>query len=129
MKISLLLLVVLLGGPVFQAEASVDSRLIDAAETGEAAEVRKLLSAGASVNAHSPIGKTALMFAAQEGRLEVVEILLDNGAYIEAETNNGCKALFCAAGAGQLEVVKLLLKRGANIAGQTRAGWGVRGPQ
>jgi len=41
--------------------------------------VRKLLSAGASVNTHSPIGKTALMFAAQEGRLEVVEILLDSG--------------------------------------------------
>jgi len=79
MKTSLLLLVALLAGPVFQAEASLDSRLIDAAETGEAAEVRKLLSAGASVNAHSPIGKTALMFAAQEGRLEVVEILLDSG--------------------------------------------------
>jgi len=74
------------------------------AEAGEAAEVSKLLSDGASVNAHSPIGKTALMFAAQEGHLEAVEVLLDNGAYIEAETSNGCKALYCAAGAGQLEV-------------------------
>jgi ankyrin repeat protein len=122
MKTPLLVLlsILLLGGAVFQAEASLDSRLIDAAEAGEAAEVRKLLSTGASVNAHSPIGKTALMFAAQEGRLEVVEILLDNGAYLEAETSDGCKALFCAAGAGQLEVVKLLLKRGANISGQTR---------
>ena len=72
----LLVLIALLAGPVFQAEASLDSRLFDAAEAGE---VRKLLSSGASVNAHSPIGKTALMFAAQEGRLEVVEILLDSG--------------------------------------------------
>ena len=74
-KISRLLLVLILlsGGAVFQAEASLDSRLIDAAEAGEAAEVRKLLSTGASVNAHSPIGKTALMFAAQEGHLKVVE--------------------------------------------------------
>ena len=39
----LLVLIVLLGGPVFQAEASLDTRLIDAAEAGEAAEVRKLL--------------------------------------------------------------------------------------
>ena len=81
MKISRLLLVLVLlsGGAAFQAQASLDSRLIDAAEAGEAAEVRKLLSDCASVNAHSPIGKTALMFAAQEGRLEVVEILLDSG--------------------------------------------------
>ena len=72
MKISRLLLVLVLlsGGAAFQAQASLDSRLIDAAEAGEAAEVSKLLSAGASVNAHSPIGKTALMFAAQEGHLE-----------------------------------------------------------
>jgi len=103
----LLVLILLSGGVGFQAEASQDSRLIDAAEAGETAEVRKLLAAGASVNAHSPIGKTALMFAAQEGHLEVVELLLDNGAYIEAETSNGCKALYCAAGAGQLEMVKL----------------------
>ena len=82
MKISRLLLVLVLlsGGAAFQAQASLDSRLIDAAEAGEAAEVSKLLSAGASVNAHSPIGKTALMFAAQEGHLEAAEILLDNGA-------------------------------------------------
>jgi ankyrin repeat protein len=130
MKIPLLLLVLILlsGGAVFQVEASLDSRLIDAAEAGEAAEVRKLLSAGASVNAHSPIGKTALMFAAQEGHLEAAKILLDNGAYIEAETSNGCKALFCAAGAGQLEMVKLLLDRGANIAGQTRDLDGAKAP-
>ena len=107
MKISLLVLVsilLLLGGAAARVEASLDSRLIDAAEAGETAEVSKLLSAGASVNAHSPIGKTALMFAAQEGHPGVVETLLDNGAYIEAETSNGCKALYCAAGAGQLEV-------------------------
>ena len=100
MKISLLVLVsiLLLGGTAARVEASLDSRLIDAAEAGETAKVSKLLSAGASVNAHSPIGKTALMFAAQEGHPGVVETLLDNGAYIEAETSNGCKALYCAAG-------------------------------
>jgi ankyrin repeat protein len=130
MKISRLLLVLILlsGGAIFRAEASLDSRLIDAAEAGEAAEVQKLLSAGASVNAHSPIGKTALMFAAQEDHLEATKILLDNGAYIEAETSGGCKALFCAAGAGQLEMVKLLLDRGANIAGQTRDLDGAKAP-
>ena len=99
MKISLLLLVlILLGGPVFQAEASLDSRLIDAAEAGEAGEVRKLLSEGASVNAHSPIGKTALMFAAQEGRLEVVEILLDSGL----------SPAYYARGHGYQKIVELL---------------------
>ena len=63
MKSSLLLLVLLLlsGGAVFQVEASLDSRLIDAAEADEAAGVRKLLSAGASVNAHSPIGSKKVM--------------------------------------------------------------------
>ena len=63
MKISRLLLVLILlsGGAVFRAEASLDSRLIDAAEAGEAAGVRELLSAGASVNAHSPIGSKKVM--------------------------------------------------------------------
>jgi len=63
MKISLLLLVsiLLLGGAVLQVEASLDTRLIDAAEADEAAGVRKLLSAGASVNAHSPIGSKKVM--------------------------------------------------------------------
>ena len=70
----ILLSILLLAAPVFQAEASLDSRLIDAAEAGETTEISKLLSDGASVNAHSPIGKTALMFAAQEGHLEAVEI-------------------------------------------------------
>ena len=71
MKTYLLLLVLILlsGGAIFRAEASLDSRLIDAAEAGEAAEVGKLLSAGASVNAHSPIGKTALMKAAYAGHV------------------------------------------------------------
>ena len=60
--------------------------------------MRKLLSAGASVNAHSPIGKTALMFAAQEGRLEVVEILLDSGL----------SPAYYARGHGYQKIVELL---------------------
>ncbi|KAJ8302991.1 hypothetical protein KUTeg_019387 [Tegillarca granosa] len=68
-----------------------------AAHRGYQGLVKKLIDAGADVNASTPFGRTALHVAAAQGRGNIVDALLERGADIDAEDEEGESALSIAA--------------------------------
>jgi ankyrin repeat protein len=72
---------------------------------------RRLLDAGADVNAVQQGKFTPLHAAAMEGQLELAKLLLDRGADPQARTEDGRTALALAQGAGHAELVELLSGR------------------
>jgi ankyrin repeat protein len=55
--------------------------------------VRRLLAAGADVNARDRHGQTALMLAAHRGALDVVEALIEAGADLNTTAKYNLSAL------------------------------------
>lgn len=95
-------------------DAAVLSRaLLAAAKSGPAAEVERLLAAGAEVDSRSAQGGTPLMFAAAKMASDKVRLFLEAGADPNAVNNEGFCALYQAAG-GSAEVVEILLEAGAD---------------
>jgi uncharacterized protein len=90
--------------------------LLDAARTGDAPTVRRLLAAGTNPNCRDVLsGYTALHQGATAGHLEVVQMLVEAGAEITNRQNTVCEsALAGAVVAGQTPVVAYLLAHGAN---------------
>ena len=76
---------------------------------------RRLLKAGASLEARDRFGAKPLSHAAAAGQIELVALFLDHGAPIDARNLDGSTALFKAAESGRLEIVKLLVERGASV--------------
>ena len=81
--------------------------------SGDYAEVKRLIEAGADVSAQANNGYTALMFASQEGHQDVVKLLIDEKADVNAQANNGSTVLMIASKEGHTEIVKLLMEAGA----------------
>lgn len=61
------------------SQANVEA-LCKAAERGQVARIRELLSEGTPVDGKDKIGSTPLMHAAESGQVEAVRVLLDAGA-------------------------------------------------
>lgn len=103
--------------------------LIRAAESGDNALVRSLLSERANVNAVDHCAWSPLMKAALQGHVDTVRTLLAHGASVETRDNAGYSALMVAAGNGHAAVVDLLIEHGAlvdasePINGQTALQW------
>jgi ankyrin repeat protein len=77
-----------------------EERLFRAARHGDVAGVERSLSAGAKVNAVSPVdGKSALFRAAVFGYADVVRALLEHGADAAARGSDGRTALDVALAA------------------------------
>jgi len=96
--------------------SAADRFLIEAAEKGDLAGVKKALAEGANVNAGIDGSQAALMTAALGGHRSVVQALLDGGANPNLEAQHlGQTALSMAASGGHDEIIKLLLARGASI--------------
>ena len=77
--------------------ASVGEALYKACFTGQAREVRRLLSEGADVNNADEQGCTPLMAASQNGHVEIVDMLLAAQANANAANNDGQTALHMAS--------------------------------
>ena len=75
-------------------DESGETRLIQAAERGDAAACRALLHSGADVNTRSSSGWTALHGACEHGDLECVRLLLRAGADRAATTHTTGKSPF-----------------------------------
>lgn len=82
-----------------------------AVKRGNLPEVRRLVNAGANINArHDEL--TPLMYAASNGHANVIRYLLSKGANARARqsTNNPRTALFYAAEKGNINSVRALLR-------------------
>ncbi len=110
-------------------ELSLDDQLLSAAHSGDVAQVRRLVEAGANVNAESAVagmseedlrqaglhGATPLFIAAHGGHVEIAELLIDAGANLN--TKSGAETpLMVAAFLGHLQIVNLLIERDADMA-------------
>ena len=87
--------------------------LIRSAESGDYAEVIKLIEQGADVNEHGWDGYTALMVASYKGHTEVARLLIEQGVDVNAQDKRGRTALEWASRYRHKEIVKLLKEAGA----------------
>jgi uncharacterized protein len=85
-----------------------------AVTSGDVAEVRRLLAAGADVNARDTRGQTALMFSAHRGHAALVDALVDAGADLNATAKYHLSALMLAIVAGHSAVALALARAGAD---------------
>jgi ankyrin repeat protein len=82
--------------------------------------VKKLLRAGANVNAPDKDGHTALHFAPGTGNVALVQLLLGGGANVRAQSTDGYTALHAAAVQREVRIVELLLAAGADVNARTK---------
>jgi ankyrin repeat protein len=102
--------------------------LLSAVNKGDTIEVRRLVEAGADVNAQTDSGVTPLMNAAGMGNKEAVELLIQKGANVNHRTSGNFTPLMQAALVGKTEIVKILLDAGADptvkdTGGRTAINW------
>jgi hypothetical protein len=115
-KIALLLCLVFAG-------PAVAGPLHDAARKGDLPEVKRLIDAGADVNAPGALyGWTPLHEAAVAGHVEVARLLINRGAKVDSGAIGNSTPLYWAAAMGQLAVAKLLIDRGANVNARSKSG-------
>ncbi|NXX76980.1 GABP2 protein, partial [Urocolius indicus] len=89
-------------------------RLLEAAQHGEDAEVRKLMASGAPFTTDW-LGTSPLHLAAQYGHYSTAEVLLRAGVSRDARTKVDRTPLHMAAADGHAHVVDLLIRNGADV--------------
>ena len=94
--------------------AASDARLIEAAQSGNAALVRALVQQGVDVNASAVDGATALHRAVYADRLDIADMLLRAGANVKAGDRYGVVPLTLACINGSPEMIRRLLDAGAD---------------
>jgi ankyrin repeat protein len=90
------------------------SPLLNAVHKNQIEIVRRLLRAGADVNARTPGGNSALAMAAGDGGVEMVRLLLEAGAD-PRPGRGGSLALTNAVACGRADNVRLLLGRAPDL--------------
>jgi len=107
--------------PPKNAQAAMETRdtdgntaLLRAVNNSDTIEIKRLVEAGADVNAANSSGVTPLMNAGGMGNKEAVELLISKGANVNHRTPGNYTPLMQAALVGQLEIVKILLDAGAD---------------
>src|SRR5215217_5077230 len=90
------------------------------AESGDVAELVRILPRVGNVNARNQHGMTALMRAAYHGHAPMVQALLDHGADPNLTRNDKFTALALAAFFGHTETVRILIEHGAKTEVVTR---------
>ena len=89
--------------------------LLNASQSGELEEVKRLLNAGAEVNTKDNDGRTALMAASRYGHTEIAKVLISKGADVNARDMIGYTALTMSCVTGHTEIVKFLISNGADV--------------
>ena len=123
MKKAKLLALILSAALTASIAASGPSDIADAAQSKNAAAVKKLLKDGADVNGAQGDGMTALHWAALNGDAEMASMLLYAGANVGAKTRiGGYTPLHLAAQVGNANVIAPLVAAGAQVGTVTSTG-------
>lgn len=95
-------------------QKELNKQLFSAVQSGNVADVRSALEAGADVNAKGPYNWTSLMEAAEYGDIAMIKLLLEYGADPKIADSDGNTALMNACYYVYTEAVRLLLDAGAD---------------
>jgi len=98
----------------------LDQELLAAANSGNLAKVKSLLSAGANKEALDRYKRTPLHKTASNGHTGIAQLLISTGANKEAQDNYKQTPLHVAARCGHTEIAKLLISTGANKEAQNK---------
>ncbi|MEU4602541.1 ankyrin repeat domain-containing protein [Kribbella sp. NPDC023972] len=107
---------------VQQAE-SLDQQLIAAAWKNDVPAARRLIAAGADVNAVDDTVQSAFLIAASEGYLDLLNLTLQHGADVRSLDSYRGTALIRAAERGHASVVGRLLRARVTVDHVNRLGW------
>ena len=110
-----------IGAAETDAQAAGEN-LIEAVKLQDAPTVRRLLDAGANVNAAQGDGATALHWAAFVDDLEAARLLVEAGADASAANTHGVVPLALACTNANAAMVDLLLAAGADAAAEVKTG-------
>jgi hypothetical protein len=89
---------------------------------GDAAEVARLLDAGADVTLSNNYGASPMTLASEVADTEILRLLLDAGADVDSPNAEGQTALMTVARTGNVAAARLLLEHGATV--DARESWG-----
>lgn len=87
--------------------------LFKAVYENNVARARRLIEAGADVNANNNFGNTALLIAAMENAVDISRLLIESGADVNAKNEDGSTALMYALKNKATDVAALLEASGA----------------
>jgi ankyrin repeat protein len=100
-----------------------DRALIEATQRNDVDAARRLIAAGANVNAQSEHRDSAFLLAGAEGRLEILKLTLAAGADLRSTNRYGGTALIPACHHGHVETVRELLKTAIDVNHVNNLGW------
>lgn len=99
-----------------------NQQLHHAASAGNADDVRRLLEAGANLEARDAEGRTPLLAAVRERQTATALALIDAGANVNAKDAINDSAYLLAGASGQLEILRSTLQHGADLRSTNRYG-------
>jgi uncharacterized protein len=102
---------------------TLDTQLIAATWKNDVAAARRLITAGADVNAVDDTVQSAFLIAASEGYLDLLDLTLQHGADVRSLDSYQGTALIRAAERGHAAVVARLLRAGVAVDHVNRLGW------
>lgn len=103
--------------------AELNTRLVDAAWDNDIERVRRLIDAGADVNATDDSQQSAYLIATSEGHLDLLELTLRHGADVRALDRFNGTGLIRAAERGHADVVGRLLQTDIDVDHINNLGW------
>jgi len=77
--------------------ATTPKMLVQSAESGDYAEVKRLIEESINVNARTIHGETALMNASKYGHMKIAKFLIEEGADVNTQTSDRHTALMFAS--------------------------------
>lgn len=96
--------------------------LLQAAARGDAAAVRRLVGAGAALEARDERGRTALLVATDANAVEVARLLIAAGADVNAKDGQADSPYLLAGARGRVEILRATLAAGADLKSTNRYG-------